>query len=144
MDKLLREEEELTFQPLINDNMGVPASMQILHPEMAGVEMKMRQKRHTDHLEAERNKHQVRIKMGTSQALSLQRCVSFSFVLASLSTCLTKPYDGSCPPSLSQMLCSAQSWRWFALGCVRHTGGPRSEGRLSCKNCCALEVASFH
>lgn len=60
MDKLLREEEELTFRPLINEDMGVPASMQILHPEMAGVQTKMRQKRYADHLDTERSKHQVR------------------------------------------------------------------------------------
>lgn len=92
MDKLLKEEEELTFKPSINDDMGVPASMQILHPEMAGVEMKMRQKRYIDHLAAERSKHQVGLRGQEGdwfRGLPLQGCVWFSLADALVSLCHT-------------------------------------------------------
>ena len=56
MARLLDEERELSFRPIINDCPGDRASMQILHPEISAAEFRQRVKRQ---LLAERNKAQV-------------------------------------------------------------------------------------
>ena len=60
LDRLLKEAEEVTFTPVTNDYPGVGPSHQILHPETCAAFLRIRQKRHQEHLQAEERRKQVR------------------------------------------------------------------------------------
>lgn len=59
MARLLEEEKELLFKPVINDCPGAQASMQILHPEISAAEFRHSVSRQREIILAERDDAQV-------------------------------------------------------------------------------------
>ena len=59
MTRLLQEERELSFKPVINDCPGAHASLQILHPEISAAEFRQHTNRRQDVFLAERTDAQV-------------------------------------------------------------------------------------